>query len=90
VVTWRCRSPRTFFGLSDNYIESVYDQFFLMKYYGGWSFTEAYNLPVKIRLWFFTRLGKEKEKEKEAVEKAQQKKGTTTPTSMPNYPRKIS
>jgi hypothetical protein len=72
--TWRCPLRWTFFGLSDEYIENVYEQFFILKYHGGWSFIEAYNLPVKIRLWFLKRLIKQKEEEKEAIEKATKKK----------------
>lgn len=68
---WRCRLPLTFFGLNDNYIENVYEQFFYLKYYGGWSFIEAYNLPVKLRNWFLHKLNDQMEKEKEAMEKAQ-------------------
>jgi hypothetical protein len=40
-----------------------------MKYHGGWSFTEAYNLPIKIRLWFLTRLAEQLEKEADAIKK---------------------
>jgi hypothetical protein len=69
----RCRLQRTFFGLNDKYIENVYEQFFLLKYYGGWSFFEAYNLPVKIRLWFMMRLAKQLEKEQEQAEAASSK-----------------
>ena len=58
MLNWRCRLQRTFFGLSDKYIQNVYEQFFLLKYHGGWSFIEAYNLPVKIRSWFVNRLTK--------------------------------
>ena len=61
---------RTSFGLNNEYIESVYEQFFFLKYHGGWSFTEAYNLPVGLRGWFVTRLVKQIEKENEQVEKA--------------------
>jgi hypothetical protein len=71
---WRCPLRWTFFGLSEEYIESVYEQFFLLKYHGGWSFTEAYNLPIKIRLWFLKRLIRQKEEEKDAIEKASRKK----------------
>ncbi len=67
---WRCRLRLRFFGLSDKYIESVYEEFFILKYYGGWSFIEAYNLPVQIRRWFLEKLVKQMELEKEAVEKA--------------------
>jgi hypothetical protein len=34
-----------------------------MKYYGGWSFIEAYNLPIGLRNWFVRRLVKQKEEE---------------------------
>lgn len=62
-----------FFGLNDKYIESVYEEMFLMKYHGGWSFIETYSLPVKIRRWFLGRLVKELEKEAEEIKKANKK-----------------
>tara|TARA_A100001011_G_scaffold399030_1_gene505866 strand:- start:2350 stop:2511 length:162 start_codon:yes stop_codon:yes gene_type:complete len=49
----------------------VYEEFFLLKYHGGWSFIEAYNLPIKIRRWFLRRLSKQFENEKKQIEKAQ-------------------
>ena len=67
---WRCRSPRTFFGLNSEYMENVYEQFFFLKYNGGWSFSEAYNLPVGLRKWFTERLIKQIEDENEAIEQA--------------------
>ncbi len=67
--TWRFRLTRTFFGLDPNYMEQVFEQFFTLKLHGGWSFTEAYNLPIKIRLWFLKRLMKHFEQEKEQYEK---------------------
>jgi hypothetical protein len=70
---WRYRLPPTFFGLNDNYIEKVYEHFFYLKYYGGWSFIEAYNLPVKVRNWFVAKLNEQLEAEKEAMEEAQSK-----------------
>tara|TARA_Y100000592_G_scaffold100874_1_gene183443 strand:+ start:1691 stop:1933 length:243 start_codon:yes stop_codon:yes gene_type:complete len=51
-------------------MENVYEQFFFLKYSGGWSFSEAYNLPVGLRDWFVQRLIKQLEAEKEAIEKA--------------------
>ena len=68
--TWRFRSPLNFFGLDDDYIKNVYEEFFLMKYHGGWSFIEAYNLPIVIRRWFLERLVKEIKKEAEQAKKA--------------------
>lgn len=50
---------RSSFGLSDKHIENVYEELFLLKYHGGWSFFEAYNLPVQIRQWFMRRLVKQ-------------------------------
>jgi hypothetical protein len=54
-------------------MENMYEQFFLLKYHGGWSFTEAYSLPVGLRRWFLERLSKQIERENDAVEKARQK-----------------
>jgi len=54
-------------------MEQVYDQFFLLKYHGGWSFIEAYNLPVGLRQWFLKRLAKQFEKEKEEYDKVNKK-----------------
>ena len=68
--TWRFRLPLTFFGLSEEYKAGIYEEFFQLKYWGGWSFFEVYNLPVVIRRWFLTRLGEQKEKEAEEHQKA--------------------
>ena len=55
-------------------MQSVYEQFFLLKYYGNWSFIEVYNLPIGLRNWFAKRLIQQFEKEKEDYEKAQKQK----------------
>ena len=60
---------RSFFGLTDDYMENVYEHFFFLKYSGGWSFSEAYNLPVGLRNWFVERLVQQIEMENEAIEK---------------------
>ena len=41
-----------------------------MKYHGGWSFAEVYNLPIKLRTWFLERLVKQKELEAEQAQNA--------------------
>mgnify|MGYP003676028498 CR=1 FL=1 len=64
---WRSRSAWTFFGLNEDYIELVYEQLFNLKHYGGWSFFEAYNLPVNIRVWMLNRLVTQKQRENEAM-----------------------
>ena len=49
---------------------SVYEEFFVLKHHGGWSFFEAYNLPVALRRWFLERLAEQFEKENEQVKQA--------------------
>ena len=61
---------RTFFGLSQDYVKSIYEQFFYMKYYGGWSLFELYALPIGLRNWYFELLSNHKKKESEEAEKA--------------------
>jgi hypothetical protein len=51
-------------------MKSVYEEFFFLKYYGGWSFIEAYSLPVGLRRWFVTRLADQLKKESEEMKKA--------------------
>ena len=51
-------------------MEAVYEQFFMLKQHGGWSFIEAYNLPVGLRLWWLKRLQKHFEEEKEEYNRA--------------------
>jgi len=59
---------RPFFGLNEEYKKSIYEEFFLLKQYGNWSFFEAYNLPVLIRKWFLKRLTEEHQKAKDHSE----------------------
>lgn len=63
----------TFFGLTDEYLRSVHKQFHYMKYYGGWSLFEMYNLPVGLRNYYARLLVKTLEKEKEVIEEAKNK-----------------
>ena len=71
-------------------MESVYEAFFFLKYSGGWSFSEAYNLPVGLRTWFVERLMRQLESEKEAIEQGSQGGGgsqTLTPFNEPTKPK---
>jgi hypothetical protein len=52
-------------------MENVYEMFFFLKYSGGWSFSEAYNLPIGLREWFTQRLIKQLKDEAEAMSSAQ-------------------
>jgi len=64
---------RTFFGLNPDYIKTIYEQFFYMKYYGGWSLFELYSLPIGLRNWYFEKLSEHKTQENENIKKASKK-----------------
>jgi hypothetical protein len=85
-LIWRFRSLRISFGLTPEYMENVYEQFFFLQYSGGWSFTEAYNLPVGLRLWFVKRLIKQLEDEKQAMEEANKGGGKSQTLNRFNQP----
>ena len=84
---WRFRLQRTFFGLTDEYMENIYEQFFFLKYSGGWSFLEAYNLPVGLRKWFVQRLVQQLETERDAVESATRGGSKSQTLTAHNQPR---
>jgi hypothetical protein len=63
----------TFFGLNDKYNESVYEELFYLKHYGGWSFIEAYNLPINLRRWWLKRIQKQFNTEAEEMKNNQNK-----------------
>ena len=45
----------------------------MLKHFGGWSFTEMYNLPVGLRLWWLQRLQKQYEEDAKENKKASRK-----------------
>ena len=69
-------------------MENVYEQFFFLKYSGGWSFAEAYNLPVGLRTWFVERLIKQLKDEAETMKSSSSSSGATvlTPHNNPQMP----
>tara|TARA_R110002012_G_scaffold319976_2_gene542000 strand:- start:2477 stop:2719 length:243 start_codon:yes stop_codon:yes gene_type:complete len=76
-------------------MENVYEQFFFLKYSGGWSFTEAYNLPIGLRDWFTKRLVKQIKSENEAIENASKGTGSSqtqalTPQNQPRMPQHLN
>jgi len=86
---WRFRFLRISFGLTPEYIENIYEQFFFLQYSGGWSLTEAYNLPIGLRTWFVKRLVKQLEDEKEAMEKAQKGNSNSQTLGRHNAPKRM-
>ena len=67
-------------------MENVYEQFFFLKYSGGWSFFESYSLPVKLREWFVKRLIKQLEDEKDAMQSTPGGSSTTQTLASHNQP----
>ena len=61
-------------------MQNIYEQFFFLKYSGGWSFAEAYNLPIGLREWFVKRLVQQLETEREIMEKANKGGGSNSQT----------
>ena len=51
-------------------MQSVYEAFFTLKHYGGWSLAELYSLPIGLRQWWLKRTIEEYEKEKAEYDKA--------------------
>tara|TARA_R100001082_G_scaffold72045_1_gene41198 strand:- start:215 stop:466 length:252 start_codon:yes stop_codon:yes gene_type:complete len=66
-------------------MENVYEQFFFLKYSGGWSFSEAYNLPVGLRKWFVERLLQQLKAEQEAIEKASKGQGGSSSQTLSRH-----
>ncbi len=53
------QSGLTFFGLTPNYQENLLDEIFYLVYYMGFTYSDAYALPVYRRRWFIKRFIKE-------------------------------
>ena len=73
----RLPSDQTFFGLTPEYDKLVMDQCWELGYYGEGSLTmtEAYNLPINVRSYYYAKLVATKKAEAEAIEKAQKEQG---------------
>ena len=67
-------------------MENIYEQFFFLKYSGGWSFAEAYNLPIGLRNWFTERLIKQLETEADTIRKASKGSNQSQTLSAHNQP----
>jgi hypothetical protein len=67
-------------------MENVYEQFFFLKYSGGWSFSESYNLPIGLRKWFVERLVQQLEAENEAIERSTKGSNKTQTLGAHNQP----
>jgi hypothetical protein len=65
-VRWTSLSEFHFFGLRPEDKEAaILEPSFLLMYYGGFSYSEIYNLPVSYKRWFIERISKEINKSSE-------------------------
>lgn len=61
----RCQSGSRFFGLRPGDKEQlILEPAFLLMYYGGFTYSETYSLPVPYKRWFIDRIVKELNKGK--------------------------
>jgi len=59
-VRLACQSAPTFFGLTpEQKAPVVLEGVFALMYYAGFSYTEAFKLPVVYKRWFIERITKE-------------------------------
>jgi hypothetical protein len=72
---WWLKSPLSFFGLQAKNKLDIHEEIFNLIFYskGGFTFTEAYNLPITLRRFYLRRLNKEYEDTNKAMEKQQKK-----------------
>jgi hypothetical protein len=63
------RLRTSFFGLSPEYKEGVWEEIFALKYFGGFSIMESYNMPTQLRRSMVKRLETQLEKEADAIKK---------------------
>lgn len=54
----RLPSDWTFFGLTFDYNQRVYEQIFDIVFYGqgGFTYNDVYNMPVNLRAFYYTKL----------------------------------
>jgi hypothetical protein len=55
---------------------------FLLMYHIGFSFVEAWNLPISWRKWFIGRINAENERKNEGSDNDQQSAGTPPPSDI--------
>ena len=70
-------SDWTFFGLTYEYNQKVYDQIFELVYYGqgGFTYDDVYSMPVNLRAYYYVRLADILETQQHELEIAKQKQG---------------
>ena len=70
-------SDWTFFGLTYEYNQRVFEQIFDMAFYGqgGFTYTDLYHMPVNLRSFYYTKLADIMEKRHQDAEEAKKSVG---------------
>ena len=58
-----------------------------MHYGQGWTHSDVYNMPIYLRNFYYKQLIDIRQKENEAIKKAQQKSKSSKPTTNPRFKR---
>ena len=76
----------TFFGLTPQYRELIFNQIHDLVYHGGGGFihSEVYNMPVWLRMLHIHKVSEWNKKQNEEMEKANKKASNSVPTKCPN------
>ena len=67
---WHSPWGLNFFGLKAGEKEIFLEPIFLLMYYGGFTYSEAYNIPAAYRNWFVKRIEREVIREEGAPTRA--------------------
>ena len=69
LLKFLCLLAQGFFGLTPEYKESLLEQFFLLQYHLGMSYSDVRSLPVPYRKWYLDRLTKEFQRKADSAKK---------------------
>ena len=89
---FRLPSDWTFFGLTPRYKVQVTEQIFDLVFHskGAFSYTEATNLPIYLRVFYIKRLQKHFKEQKKEHDKAMKKSKANARRPSPKKPPRIS
>ena len=89
---FRLPSDWTFFGLTPRYKVQVTEQIFDLVFHskGAFSYTEATNLPIYLRVFYIKRLQKHFKEQKKEHDKAMKKSKANAKRPSPKKPPRIS
>jgi len=81
----------TFFGLPSDYTVYLHSIIFDICYHGngGFTFSEVYNMPVHLRMFYYNKLVQAKQHEKSEIENSRGSKGGISRPNVSRPPGKV-